>query len=342
MSFLNNLVKGMVGNVTKNVVTPAVSSMNNSRHFLGNFFQGIGNGLQNWWYKSTGQSHLTSEYQHEEELANTSYQRAAADMEAAGLSKFYGISGASSPSPQSGSGLLATAMALQNLKAGSLAIDEQSYNLKKAKAWGVPTSSVDQFAKYDALAKVLFGKPLTDFSDDGGLLSYLQKFFDGFSDRSPSEPVSDLSPVNDGAYADVSQHVLDTVARLDPKLAHSAPAVLKLDAVNKDVGSASGIDVDFSHGQVPNLNASQFDMDSAILKMYHDSLYDELGNIARGQPVGLDLSSLGSRYASELLKEGIFDKEHTLNIIHSWLSSIMDDLGYSFDSKDKLWYYDHW
>lgn len=121
-------------------------------------FNSIGTGIKNWWYKNTGQSHLTSEYQYEKQLADTAYQRAAQDMAAAGLSKFGGVTPASSPSPKSGQGLLATAMAGQQLKSQILSNKTDKWNLKKAKEWGVPTSAVGDFAKYDAVSKFLFGK----------------------------------------------------------------------------------------------------------------------------------------------------------------------------------------
>lgn len=141
------------------------------------FGQSVATGLDNWWKKTTGQAHLTSEYMHEEELANTAYQRAAKDMEAAGLSKFGGVNPASSPSPKSGNGLLSTMMAATQLKGAMLDNKKTSYDFKKAKEWGVPTSAVGDFAKYDALSKFLFGKPLHDIVGEDGLIGLIRGLF---------------------------------------------------------------------------------------------------------------------------------------------------------------------
>lgn len=154
--------------------------------------QQLTHGLENWWYKNTGQSHLTDEYKHEEELSNTAIQREAADRQAAGLSKYGGVGGASSPSPSGGSGLLATALAAQQLMAGALALDEQRYNLKKAKSWGVPTTATDQFAQYSALSKLLFGKDVPDLVGDGGLVQKIGDMFSGFGSNFFGAGLTDL------------------------------------------------------------------------------------------------------------------------------------------------------
>lgn len=183
-----------------------------------NVLDPIGTGIENWWYKNTGQAHLTSEYQHEEMLANTAYQRAASDMEAAGLSKFGGVNPASSPSPKSGNGLLATAMAAAQLKSQLLDNKEHNYNLKKAKEWGVPTSAVGDFAKWDALSTMLFGKSVKDFAGEGGFFNRILDFFGGLGNGSGSDSGSD-SPIFEpdvGATLDTMQHMMKDFAPLQP------------------------------------------------------------------------------------------------------------------------------
>lgn len=175
----------------------------------------IGTGLQNWWYKNTGQAHLTSEYQHEEELANTAYQRAAEDMQKAGLSKFGGVNPASSPSPKSGQGLLATALAGQQLKGQILSNKENSHNLKIAKKWNIPTSATGEVAKYDAISKFLFGKGIMDMVGDDGLMGLLKGFFSGSG--KPGEPDVEPSGSVAGAAADAVQAVsTDSAPILEP------------------------------------------------------------------------------------------------------------------------------
>lgn len=206
MGFFDNLMKNAAKNAASDLsATFAIgkqveNKVKNGAANLGRIFGDIGTGIKNWWYSQTGRSYLTDDYQHEEQLANTSYQRAVEDMEKAGLSKFYGVSGASSPSTNPGSGLLSTALALQQLKAGKVAIDEQSWNLDKAKDWGVPTTAVDQFAKWDALAKLLFGGSVDDITDGGGLITKLYNLITGGS------------PVSGSAATDAAQSVLSTEA----------------------------------------------------------------------------------------------------------------------------------
>lgn len=145
---------------------------------IGKGLNEFGSAIKNWWYKNTGRSHLTDEYQYEQKLADTAYQRAAADMEAAGLSKFGGVGSASSPSPQSGQGLLATALMKQQLKSEKLSFDQQKYDFKKAKQWGVPTGSVGEFAKYDGIAKLITGKSISELiNNEGGLIGWINDLF---------------------------------------------------------------------------------------------------------------------------------------------------------------------
>lgn len=178
------------------------------------FFSDLGTGIKNWWYKTTGQSHLTSEYQHEEELTNTAYQRAAEDMMLAGLSKFGGVNPASSPSPKSGNGLLATAMAAAQLNSQLLQNKEHRYNLKKAKEWGVPTSAVGDFAKWDALSTMLFGKSVKDFAGEGGFFNRILDFFGGLGNGSVDEPPTFNPDV--GATLDTMQNMMKDFAPLQP------------------------------------------------------------------------------------------------------------------------------
>lgn len=70
---------------------------------VGSFLSEVGQGLKNAWYNWTGQTEKTSAYQAMIEREDTAYQRAAEDMEKAGLSKFGGITQASSTSPDSSS-----------------------------------------------------------------------------------------------------------------------------------------------------------------------------------------------------------------------------------------------
>lgn len=162
-------------------------------------------GLENWWYKNTGQAHLTTEYQHEEELANSAYQRAAEDMQKAGLSKFGGVNPASSPSPKSGSGLLATAMAGAQLKGQLLSNKEERHNISIAKKWGIPTSATGEVAKYDAACKFLFGKSIMDMVGQDGLMGLIQSWLGKGSGDSGATPPGD--PVAGSAAVDVLQHV---------------------------------------------------------------------------------------------------------------------------------------
>lgn len=185
-----------------------------------NVIDPVNTGLENWWYKNTGQAHLTSEYQYEQKLADSAYQRAAADMMAAGLSKFGGVNPASSPSPKSGNGLLATAIAGAQLKGQLISNSEQSHNLKIAKRWGVPTSAVNDFAKYDAVCKLLFGKSVGELTGEGGLLNRLADYF-GFDLGSffGSGSGSEFLPTSEpdvGAIIDTAQNVATEFAPLQP------------------------------------------------------------------------------------------------------------------------------
>lgn len=62
---------------------------------------GMTEGIENWWNKNTGNSHLTPESQYQAQREDTSIQRQAADAEAAGYNKisYAGSSGASSSAP---------------------------------------------------------------------------------------------------------------------------------------------------------------------------------------------------------------------------------------------------
>lgn len=64
------------------------------------FLDDLGAGFRNVWYNLTGQTEKTSAFKAAMEREDTAYQRAAADMEAAGLSKYQGVSAASSSGPE--------------------------------------------------------------------------------------------------------------------------------------------------------------------------------------------------------------------------------------------------
>lgn len=72
----------------------------------------LGQGLKNLWYSWTGQTEKTSAYKAMMEREDTAYQRAASDMEAAGLSKYGGFSQSSSTSPQPSSDPLTKSLQL--------------------------------------------------------------------------------------------------------------------------------------------------------------------------------------------------------------------------------------
>lgn len=64
------------------------------------FVDDLVSGVKNAWYNLTGQTEKTSAFKAAMEREDTAYQRAAADMEAAGLSKYQGVSAASSSGPE--------------------------------------------------------------------------------------------------------------------------------------------------------------------------------------------------------------------------------------------------
>lgn len=299
--------------------------------YVGQFFGDFWHGIKNWWYANTGRAYLTDDAKHAEEREDTAYQRGAADMEAAGLSKYAGVTPAESSSYASqGPGLLSSAMALQNLRSASISNREAAYNFDKAQEWGVPTTSVDQVAKYDALAKVLFGKSIHDIVGEGGLFGAL--FGDNSGSSGPSDsPTSD--GINQGAYSDQAERVFTTMSQLSGGRIPFAPSL---------IDPRKGLDIPTTSSGSPEvLGHDQFEMDNNILRSYRDSLWDMLGSYAVGQPRGLSINKICSYYSDQLVKEG-FDKDHARELVSSWAKQDMYDLGYSFDSKDKLWYHDHY
>ena len=103
---------------------------------VGNTMNDLWTGLKNRWYKWTGQDEKTSTYIHEEQREDTKNQRTAADMAAAGLSK-YGLSGATSGnathSSEPSDGLQRIA-ALLDLKRANAEIDNVQSNTNKTNA----------------------------------------------------------------------------------------------------------------------------------------------------------------------------------------------------------------
>lgn len=141
---------------------------------------GLVSAAKNWMYGITGQTEKTSAYQKQMEREDSAYQRSASDMSLAGLSKFGGVSPASADS-YGGSEMkgLSYLSALAQIKNMNIENDVAEYNFDKAKEWGVPTSAVGDFAKYDALSKVLFGKSINSIVGDNGVFGLLGLFGDG-------------------------------------------------------------------------------------------------------------------------------------------------------------------
>lgn len=95
----------------------------------------LGAGLRNLWYTFTGQTEKTTAYQAQIAREDSAYQRAAEDMSAAGLSKYQGISGASTGSY--GDGVpkgLQYISALMDLKAKKVGMDATQAGIQKTLA----------------------------------------------------------------------------------------------------------------------------------------------------------------------------------------------------------------
>lgn len=146
------------------------------------FVDQLETGIKNWWYKTSGQSHLTDEYKHEEEMEAKKNQITAEDMMKAGLSKFgMSATGFSAPSASNGLTMLDGLAKAQQIKAQGLALKEQRYNFGIAKKLGIRTGDKNAFAPLIALAKGLFGLDVDDIPEDGIIPFLVDKLKDVFS-----------------------------------------------------------------------------------------------------------------------------------------------------------------
>lgn len=162
-----------------------------------NMVDELKNGITNAWYKYTGQSHLTDEVKHAEMREDTINQRTAADMIAAGLSKF-GINPASAGASSHASGItmLDSIAKAQQIKAQALAFKEQKYNYDVSKKLGIRTGDKNMFAPIIALAKGLFGVDVDDIPEEGilpALSNWLKGLFGGSGDGSTTGAMGDAA-----------------------------------------------------------------------------------------------------------------------------------------------------
>lgn len=164
-----------------------------------NAVSSVGTGLENWWYKLTGQTEKTSAYQaqiqrenellaRQEAREDSAYQRAVNDMQSAGLSK-YGASPASSGSYHTGvSGVsdpIGELSNLQSLQSQALNIEERKHNLHLSQLLGIRTDDKNYAAKWAELGNVLFGFDPTKV--EGGVIPYIFRLLSGQeNDSSPS------------------------------------------------------------------------------------------------------------------------------------------------------------
>lgn len=137
-------------------------------------------GVKNWWYMNTGRSYLTPDAQHKEQREDTSIQRGAEDMEAAGLSKYGGVSGAESSGGSNGLTMLDAIQQMQNIKMNTLQLKEARYNYKLSRQLGIRTGDSNELAKAASIVKLLLGYDIGDVSGGHGLLGMLfPKLFGG-------------------------------------------------------------------------------------------------------------------------------------------------------------------
>lgn len=290
------------------------------------FIDEVGTGLRNTWYKYTGQAHLTDEYKHEEELANTVNQRTALDMMAAGLSK-YGMSSSSAGSPSASNGLtLMDAIGkAQQVKAQALSLKEQKYNFDVSKKLGIRTGDKNAFAPVLAIAKSLFGFDLDDIPEEG-LIPYVFNHISEWLNKAFDN--SDGNGSTAGAVLDAGASAIQDVSKASP-LASPNSAVMDLPKVDTKGSAPSVKDV---------ATSDQFEVQNTALRIHHDELYDELGSFAVGQAKGLSTNAFYNKYVKELMKEG-FEQSHAQGIVSSWIKEMMADLGYKYDTNDKLWFF---
>lgn len=179
-------------------------------------------GVKNWWYKTTGQSHLTDEYKHEEEMEAKKNQITAEDMMKAGLSKFgMSATGFSAPSASNGLTMLDGLAKAQQIKAQGLALKEQRYNFGIAKKLGIRTGDKNVYAPLIALAKGLFGVDVDDIPEEGLIPYLLDKIKEGFGSGDGSEA---------GAFADAVGNIFSEGTRAssvsDPGMFVNLPKAL--------------------------------------------------------------------------------------------------------------------
>lgn len=146
---------------------------------LGNGFAEVGRGLKYAWYNFTGRSYLTPDAQHREQREDTAIQRAAADTEAAGLSKFGGVSPADSSGGANGLTALDAIQQLQSIKQNNLNLKEAKYNLDMSKRLGIRTGDTNEVSKAASIVKLLLGYDVSDIGEHGLLGMIFPKLFGG-------------------------------------------------------------------------------------------------------------------------------------------------------------------
>lgn len=253
-------------------------------------------------------------------------QRRVADLKAAGLSPTLaaGSAAASSGPVSMKAPQVNTSAAFQNAVATASAVKalknqdlQNEYLKKQIDNYGLPDWAI--------YMQNLFGDKWTDIIRGFGDKVYNWIFGNG------SAPGS--VPWNSGSSAMTSFPSPSARPNLKTDLSIGKPVAPRDPGLPTSKPSTSG-------ATPVSPTSEPFNLQNQYLRSAHDALYDELGNYAVGQAKGLDLTGIYNRYVKDLIKED-FDKEHSMRIVSSWIKSIMDDLGYTYDSKDKLWYYDH-
>lgn len=146
---------------------------------IGNGIKEIGTGMKYAWYNFTGRSYLTPDAQHREQREDTAIQRAAADTEAAGLSKYGGVSPADSSGGANGLTALDAIQQLQSIKQNSLNLKETKYNLDMSKKLGIRTGDTNELSKAASIVKLLLGYDVGDVGEHGLLGMLFPKIFGG-------------------------------------------------------------------------------------------------------------------------------------------------------------------
>lgn len=158
---------------------------------LGNGISEVGRGLKYAWYNFTGRSYLTPDAQHREQREDTAIQRAAADTEAAGLSKFGGVSPADSSGGSNGLTALDAIQQLQSIKQNNLNLKEAKYNLDMSKRLGIRTGDNNEVSKAASIVKLLLGYDVADIGDHGILGMIFPKLFGGSTNGSVTGAAAD-------------------------------------------------------------------------------------------------------------------------------------------------------